>query len=1605
MVQIDWKRISAVEPVELTEDEKEDWFDAITECEISSNISHENCISLLRVAQEILKFKGDQVEILVAELDTLSSKLKEKEINQQKVNEDVKGRKQLNRSKLRPEADSLKEELIKTELEVEKLKTELRDRDKELLEARKELEELKKDVHILEEERAELQRELLFSQNEPSDDELQKESLEIYMEKQKEMTELIKQKNKHISELLEDFEELDQENKLLKENLCSVRDKLTEATEHLTALTNEISGYRETCSEQAEKLSKLEEQNAALHMQIKDLVEQKIQRDAQLDQLTDSLNSKVQEWKKVIELKNSEISELKEKVAHLASQAPNAEFDTERNPVAFLTMTIQEQEKQIENLQKQLVEATKEINESATVIEELKSQKEKEKNSLPNGDAIQQLKSQLQSSEEKVQLLEESLRNAEEDAKRKAEETTKLILQLRNLESGESGLAEALSELNDAQIQISNKDRRIEQLVSQLNEVQTVVDNLEDQNTVLREKLNMSATDTVDTTAVVAARNSERLTVQQLQVQLDTLEEQKIELQAENHRLTQKLSKLCRKFGFDTQSPLPEDTGALSLSLPEKSDQHSPRKRRLSYKSTQDHKDMLLEQINVAASEEEANLMHEKLQAVTEENEALRKGMHEILDSIQKQDGSGIVHLEAPVLERLLFALDARHVAGWYHPAMRLQAELHISQGVSAELRDQLHKLRREDQKNYKELQKALLKVDELHNKLAALETPEETDNFIICETEPRKMPLSSAEIIAKLNIQLLKVLNEYEVQEKHLSQLSHTVEQLEEGYCMARHQLGLLYGQCLANSRQGALKKCADVPSPTDVKKMWNSESDIKVRHEIMQLNHQQEAMHQRLLLLQQTPVDASPLSSLEMASEIIKQLAEKLKIVIGEKRELGTHTSTVERNQNEELLSAAVKSDSAIVNNRIQLLETECDYLRGKLLHCVSREEYEQLQKKKEDVEYKIVTLEMEKQKLLEGFEMAECEIKKQKFTEKLDRDCFSALKQLISKLQSDSDDKAEIAKLGQELLATQQKEKSYENIIQQQKNEIVKLQLVIVANQSQLHEKEESLSKVRDELNSRCRVLNQIIENLHSCLSNSETGKNEERVSEPAVPVHSMPVPLPRKRLPDMEILQTRNNDLEKQCMDLENNLVNQRQVIMSLEKEKECLKNELVDAQKEWKATEETLQQQLKDLKESLTEDPSNAEKEKPEIATQFPETPTEYQSEMNVCAKTLESKSVQTIEENRILNAPERGDREEIEELKAKMLILEEQIQNHNCESGYDSQKQQETIEALKIVIGQKDETICHYQKLLQENREESTELEQKLRKEIKDLQSAMVLHSQIHSRLKQKARALLIQARNSSNESYNHQLQQLQLEITDLRNQLAALQSLSPQVASVPALEGGQLKDEKKDTKKEELLCAVQKLIEQLEGAKKDPTLSKCMSLLHAQGSKQEILTKTVSELESDIKMLAEALTHDTILQPEEVKKPATVYSAERKRANRKLQQELQLKEIREEELQKKIRSLEKELQDIRQEQQKEQAEVEERKMKAVRWDERKKWQIQLEKIRKKLQEMKEANEKLEKSNTGLRFTVTRLEREKNLLLIKLSTLKEEKVKLALSAR
>lgn len=79
---MDWKHIVSVNVEDLSDDEKDElynkiaWFNTETE-----QISNKKLSALFKVSQEILKYKGEQVETLLHELDELATKQGEEEAN------------------------------------------------------------------------------------------------------------------------------------------------------------------------------------------------------------------------------------------------------------------------------------------------------------------------------------------------------------------------------------------------------------------------------------------------------------------------------------------------------------------------------------------------------------------------------------------------------------------------------------------------------------------------------------------------------------------------------------------------------------------------------------------------------------------------------------------------------------------------------------------------------------------------------------------------------------------------------------------------------------------------------------------------------------------------------------------------------------------------------------------------------------------------------------------------------------------------------------------------------------------------------------------------------------------------------------------------------------------------------------------------------------------------------------------------------------------------------------------------------------------------------------------------------------------------------------
>ncbi|CAH1399918.1 unnamed protein product [Nezara viridula] len=481
------------------------------------------------------------------------------------------------------------------------------------------------------------------------------------------LKEMIQHKNKHILQLLSDIQVMEKENEIINTKLNSIRQELSDATTNLTKFSGENISLRQANYEFQEKLATLEERNIGLTSQVAELVEERNKRESHLDILIDALEERVAKWQEILAQKDEEVTELRAKLNEtVESPGPKGTMAFAANYIE-LSKTIEEQEDIIKKLHEQLKQAAEDMTKSSVQAQELKQTAEDKSGSDEELMKYEELKEELDKARNQIHFLQEKVNDAEQDAQFRAEEMTELIIQLREYEEGVYGLAEARNQVKDLKKQLKIRDSQILKLVEQIN--------------LLSLQAGEEATIDVENYEKYFEEEDNKSNID-IQTQLSAVQQTAINLSVQNFELRAKVAKLSEEL-----------------------------------KTKEDGK-------NKEQDLSDKKELEDKLRLAIEENESLRKGLHEILESIQKQDGKTRVVIESECLESLLDALDARHVSGWYHPAMRLQAVINKLQGNNDALRSELRESRFRESYFQAELQSAMMQLGELQDKLKLSEIP-----------------------------------------------------------------------------------------------------------------------------------------------------------------------------------------------------------------------------------------------------------------------------------------------------------------------------------------------------------------------------------------------------------------------------------------------------------------------------------------------------------------------------------------------------------------------------------------------------------------------------------------------------------------------------------------------------------------------------------------------------------------------------------------------------------------------------------------------------------------------------------------------------------------
>ncbi|XP_054003238.1 centrosomal protein of 290 kDa isoform X1 [Hylaeus anthracinus] len=632
MGRTDLDRILSIDPSSLTDDDMEDLYPAMISCDVDEISNLHNLRVLMKVSQEILQYKDNQVESLLLECGKLKETI----------------------TSLKPEPAKRKK------------------KDWDTSDTKHGTDDISKHLDIPE--------------STDYNDELQG-------------------KNKKIKILMTELESLEKENVILKEQLTTLTLEMEDATQKMNEMTGELSSSQMKFTEYRDKISYLERENAALVAQIEEITAQQVDRDNVIDEFGAAIDTRINEWKAILDEKDAEIQRLQENLQQSLIQSVASVKEQNKSEIVHLNEELEVRDKFITELKTKLSEAVVEINESATLIEKLKADARKVGK---NGKKKQHkdLLKKLQDANEQISKLQIKLTEAEEDAQLRSSKLCEVLVTLRKYEDENQGLTDALNEIKVLQDDQKDKNEHIKDLINVVNKLEMLNSYQEMEIVTLREKLGIPEDESVSIQNVIEKRKKEAKKLESLMEQNKILVEENLEMKSDIRVLKYKLSKTSKVLDLSDYTVDGSTEFLHSTKLPESELQ-------LLYpKST----------------------MQQDMQLLLEENEALRTGMHEILDSIRNQDGKSIVEIQSSALERLLEALDVRHLAGWYHPAMRLQEHLNVVQGSNAELRGQLKQLRKELQRKDKIFQALALNKNTDIEKVYAEESDSEKATMYLSE-------------------------------------------------------------------------------------------------------------------------------------------------------------------------------------------------------------------------------------------------------------------------------------------------------------------------------------------------------------------------------------------------------------------------------------------------------------------------------------------------------------------------------------------------------------------------------------------------------------------------------------------------------------------------------------------------------------------------------------------------------------------------------------------------------------------------------------------------------------------------------------------------------
>ncbi|XP_075006769.1 centrosomal protein of 290 kDa isoform X4 [Calonectris borealis] len=563
---LDWKKLMKVDPDALPRQEeladrlletmsKVDGKDLKTE-------TPEQLIHLFKITQSLMKMKAQEVELALEEVEKAGEEQAKCE-NQFKTKV-MKLQNELEmaqRSAGGRDTRFLRDEIHQLEKQLEQKERQLTDIEKELEKEKKVNEQLALRNEDAENENIKLRRENEQLRQDVVDYQRQidsqKETFLLRRGEDSDYRSQLSKKNFELVQYLDEIQNLTEANEKLDIQNQEMRKNLEESVQEMEKMTDEYNRMKLIVQQSDIVMDQLRKEKEQYKFQVQELSDQLKAKNEEDDPLMAAVNAKVEEWKKILASKDDELLEYQQMLFNLKEKMKMAQLDVDRNSILALQQGVQERDAQIRLLTEQVEQYTKEMEQNAFVIEELKNdlQKDKGHSSLAQQNRIGDMQEKLKMLQERTKEAEKSAELAEADAREKDKELVEALKRMRDYELGIYGLEEAVAEIKDLKKQVKIRDHEIETLIKEVNKLELKINDFLDENEELRERLGLEPKTMIDLNEF---RNSKALKQQQYRAEnqillqeIERLEEERIELKKQVRKLAQEKGRRVATIGLD----------------------------------------------------------------------------------------------------------------------------------------------------------------------------------------------------------------------------------------------------------------------------------------------------------------------------------------------------------------------------------------------------------------------------------------------------------------------------------------------------------------------------------------------------------------------------------------------------------------------------------------------------------------------------------------------------------------------------------------------------------------------------------------------------------------------------------------------------------------------------------------------------------------------------------------------------------------------------------------------------------------------------------------------------------------------------------------------